>query len=441
MKLFGFFKDKNEANFQITEPDKNWVEDNFKWLIQVYGYPSRQGKPICLNDKSFPKTFKDPTIKIQNIVDDLSCILYLDSNKITYELQEDLRDSYGTPYEIEGKPFESETVIAENAYKIFLAQSLLQNPKRLLYNLIYEFIKIRLSESKLDYDTGEDTSLFIYLAGVYFGFGTILSQNLEDRGVSNDGFWETKWNYVSEMPNEVMAFALALFSKLIEQDNPDWKNQLPRSLKQQIEKATNYLNENPSSLYSKGELDANDLLNQAEGEYQKNDFDAAISTSQKVLFLTNDELLKSEIYNNIGYCQTRKGEFEKSIISFKQALEIMPDYGFAYDNLGFSLIKIGYLEEGKRMIDCAIETQNNDRAYSFRNLALYYQALGENEMSEKNFILAFQNMTEPVDLLEFCYGEYLIDNGRISEGKEYLQKAVEKGEPEAIKRMEEIKIN
>ncbi len=212
-------------------------------------------------------------------------MLDINPQKISFDLYEDIRDSYGTPYEIEGKSFESETIITINNYKILIAKHLLQHPKRLIYRISYEFIKIKLKESNLVYDTGEDTDLFTYLAGVYFGFGVILSINLKDQGFTNDGLWETKWIHFSDMPNEVMAFALATYASLIEQDNPKWKSDLPNDLKTLFEKAIVYLKEYPNSLVDENELLVHDLLDQADIEYQINDFDSAISTSEKILFL------------------------------------------------------------------------------------------------------------------------------------------------------------
>jgi len=441
MKLFGFNKKTKEPKFRITEPDRNWVEDNFKWLIKVFGYPNRQSEQILITAKFFPKTFSTSDLIVQNLIEDLCNLLGLDSSKITVELHEDLRDVYGMPFEMQGKPFETETEVTENNYKIHIAKSISKRPNRLVFSFIYEFIKIRLNENKLQYDTGDDTSLFIFIAGIYFGFGIPLSQNLTDRGRIDDGFWETKWNYVSEMPNEVMAFGLATYSKLIEQDNPEWKNELPQEHRIQFESAIAFLNDSPSKVFSKAELDANDLFNQADTEYQNGDFDLAITTLQKILFLTEDELLNADVYNNIGYYHLRIGDFEKSIQNFRNALQIDSNYGFAYDNLGYSLIQSGQLEEGKQQLEKALKTENNDNAYTYRNLALYYLAKNELKQAESNFKLAFESQTVPVDLLELHYANFLINQGATEKGMEYLKKAVEKGEPEAIKRMNEIKKN
>ena len=441
MKLFGFGKRPKVPKFRITEPDRTWVEDNFKWLIRVYGYPTRQSDQIIISDKYFHKTFSNGGLKVQNLIEDLCSLLGIDSTKIKFELHEDISDIHGMPFEIQGKPFETETEVTENNYVLHIAQSISKRPNRLIFSLIYEFIKIRLTENKLQFDTGDDTSLFIFIAGIYFGFGVPLSQNLTDRGRIDDGFWETKWNYVSEMPNEVMAFGLATYSKLIEQDSPEWKNELPQELRAQFESAITFLSDSPSTAFNKAELDANDLIYQADKENKNGDFESAISTLQKVLFLTKDELLKSDVYNNIGYNQTRNGEYQESISNFQKALNIDSYFGFAYDNLGYALIQTGQIEEGKQQLERALETDNNDNAYTYRNLALYHLAKNETEKAESNFQLAFEAKTVPVDLLELYYANFLFKQAETEKGMKFLEKAVNKGEPEAVKRMNEIKKN
>ena len=115
MKLSGSNKKAKKFKFRITEPDREWVKDNFQWLISVYGYPDSFNGPFLIDANYFPRTFNSPNVTIENLIGDLASLLELDSTKITFELKEDLRDTYGIPYEIHDKPFESETLITENA--------------------------------------------------------------------------------------------------------------------------------------------------------------------------------------------------------------------------------------------------------------------------------------------------------------------------------------
>ncbi len=99
------------------------------------------------------------------------------------------------------------------------------------------------------------------------------------------------------------------------------------------------------------------------------------------------------------------------------------------------------MEEGKRFLDKALETESNDIAYTYRNYALYYQAKGDTNKAEDYFKKSFDSIKDSVDLLEYHYADFLINNDETNKGMEFLKKAVEKGEPEAIEKMNEIKKN
>lgn len=437
MNLFGSNKKSKEEKFRITEPDREWVEENFRWLIKLFGYPSAQNEQILLTDLYFPKTFKSDKLVIDNIIQDLCALCHIQEGRITYQMVEDIRDTYGVPFQIEGRPFETEIEVKGEIFKIYIAYSLQNHPQRLIYNLVYEFIKINLMHRKVQFDTGEDTDLFIYIAGIYFGFGVLLSQGLTDIGRKSDAFWETRWNYISQMPLEVMAFGLATYSKLIEQNVPSWKENLPPDLKKQFEKAIFFLEENPSQLYDQGELESSGLFKKADELYKNNKFEEGITILQKILLLTKDDFLRADAYNNIGYYLLRLERYEDSIPFFKNSILITPDYGYANDNLGYAFIQIGELEEGKKWLDLAMQTETNDIAYTYRNLAIYHQAKGQLNLAEENFQKAFNTITTTVDLLEYHFADFHFKLGKIEEGLKYLKMAEEKGEPEAIRMMNE----
>ncbi len=441
MKLFGFKKKPQKVKFFITETDRDWVEHNFKWLIKVYGYPMRQDEQVLINESFFPQTFSSETLEIENIIIDLSELLNLESKKISFEIIEDLRDSYGIPLQTEGLQFDTELEICQNEYKIYIAKSITKRLNRLIYHIIQEFIKIKLTEDKLKFDNGDETSLFIYLAGIYFGFGVILSQNLIDSGRAVDGFWETKWINASQMPSEIMAYGLAIFSKIIQNDNPNWKIELPKELKLKFEEAIKYIDEFPHIISELAKLEALSLFNEADKEYKNQEYNKAISILQRILLLTIDDYLKSDTYNRIGYYLMRKGEINESINNFEKALVNDRNNGFANDNLGYALIRVGQFEAGRNYIDKAMLTGNNIPAYTYRNLAFYHFEKGDILEADENFKLAFSSATVPVDLLEFHYSDFLLSQNKKEESLKYLNIAVQKGEQEAIERKNEMKKN
>jgi Tfp pilus assembly protein PilF len=438
MKIFGINMESNSQPFRITEDDRRWVEENFRWLKNVFGYPNKMEQQVLLTPIFFPTTFATETITIENIITDLCTLFGISRETIKHEMLTDLRDYNNIPYQIEGKVFECETELKKGAYKIFIANSLLKHPERLVYSLLYEFIRIRLTESELEFDVGgDDTGLFIYLAGIYYGFGVILAQNLLHTGSSSDGMWEIKWNYGSEMPQPVMAFSLATYANLTGDNKPFWIDEFKGDFKKMLENAIAYLEAHPNDLYDEMEVKANDLFNQANDHFEKNEMDAAIASLQKILFLTNDDVMKADVYNNMGYYYMRTKDYQQGISNFRKALALGPEYGFANDNLGYALIMTGELEEGVLYLQKAMETANNDIAYTYRNFALYHQRKKDPGLAEEFFRKSFNQKTS-VDLLEYHYGEFLLEQGDIENANMFFQKSAQKNEEEGIDKLRQL---
>jgi tetratricopeptide (TPR) repeat protein len=425
--------------FRITDEDRHWVEENFRWLKNVFGYPNKMEEQVLINDKFFPKTFSVQQVLVRNVIDDLCKLFNIPESSVSYEFVTDLRDTSDIPFGTDGAPFEADTELNKGNHKIYVANSLQRHPERLIYCIIYEFIRIRLTESDLEYDVGgDDTLLFVYLAGIYYGFGVVLAQNLITQGRTGDGQWEIRWNYGSAMPQQVMAFSLATYANLTGDDNPSWRNEFKGDFRKLLEGALAFLKEHPNDLYDESEVKANDLFNLANEYFEKNNLEEAIATLQKILFLTDDHVLKADVYNNMGYYYLRQKDYRQGISNFRKALALGPEYGFANDNLGYSLIMTGELEEGLTYLDKATDTGNNDIAYSFRNYALYFQKIREYDQAEEYFQRAFGQQT-PVDLLEYHYGEFLLEQGMDEKAREYFRLSAEKNEQEGIAKLKEFR--
>ncbi|WP_338764531.1 tetratricopeptide repeat protein [Bernardetia sp. ABR2-2B] len=459
MKLFGFEfsntskkqesskKENQKVPFEqkggkfpvITEADKEWVEENFNWLMGACGLPKEGSKNILFSKEFFPESFSSESLEIPNLIADFSDLLNLEVAIIDFELQKDITDIYGMPYAHDDMG-SSQIEITENGYILHIPNEIVKRPNQLLFSVLKGFIKIRLLESHLSYDTGHEDydDLFIHLVGIYFGFGVIFLQNLIGGGYSTDGIWETKWSYTSIMPKEVMTYSLALYCGLIEEENFEWKENLHPSIKLQFEKAMEFLAKYPSSLFNPTELKAMRLIEKSYQEYEKNKFEFSISISKESLTLTNDSITQIDIYNNIGYFQLRNGNLQESISSFEKALEIEPTFGVASDNLAYVYVKLGQLEKAKHYLEEAIATENNELAYHYRNVALYYAAKGKNEEAEEYFDMAFREAELPVDLLEFDYALFLFNQNKEEEAMNYLKLAIEKNEPEAINKMKDL---
>jgi Tfp pilus assembly protein PilF len=426
MKLIEIDKDTDKNTFRITEDDRLWVEENFKWLTQVFGYPGKHQPQVLFTPAFFPQAFGSE-IAIDNLVADLCILLDLEKELIKAELITDLRNADNIAYET----YRCDTQRRAGQYHIHIAHNMLKRPEVLVPALVYELVRIRLTESGIEYDSGgDDTSLFIYLAAIYYGFGIILSQNMEVPGQKPDEQWEIRWEYTAKMPAPVMAFSLATYTNLTGDENGEWKNEMPAGFRTLYEQAVAYIRKYPGSLYDEREVMASTLFDEADDAFERNDFDLAISTLQKILFLTSDDHMKTDVYNNMGYYYLRQGDYAKSISLFQKALSLGSEFGYANDNLGYALIMSGQLTEGRKYLEKAQQTKNNDPAYSYRNMALYHFRNNDPALAETYFQKAFRENT-PVDLLAYHYAEFLLAIGEKEKALDYLRQAVDKNEPEA----------
>jgi tetratricopeptide (TPR) repeat protein len=432
----------DNKQFFITDADKQWVHHCFEWLKNVYGFPSPGFTPILFTADFFPKTIAHKQTAIAPLLEDLCALFKINPSEISFEMEEDIRDSHGIPYELHGATFECDLELIEQDnsyhYKFYFAKSLLKTPKRILFNSVFYFIQIRLSKTNIDWLKNEDHYFLFYLIGIYTRWGVVIAQTMTDVGKKIDGFWERSWKYISLMPVPVMAYSLALHASVLDEKDTLWKNYLPPGIREQFEKARELIRQNPNPVFSKQEVTATALVEEAHRQSGQKDFDTAIETYQKALFLANDDKFKALIHHNIGYALLLKGEFQKGIVYFQKSLDLIPAFAYAHANLSFAFIMIGDTDTGKYYHTLASQARKFVPSYSYRNLALYHQKRGEIELAEQNFQLAFEYITVPVDWLEYLYARFLFEQGEKNEALMYLQVAVEKGEPRAIQWMNEI---
>ena len=125
----------------------------------------------------------------------------------------------------------------------------------------------------------------------------------------------------------------------------------------------------------------------------------------------------------------RMGDMESSMANFHAAVDLDRN-AYAFSNMAYVMILTGRPDAAEGIIEMIFEV-NDMPGYAHRNTAMYHQALGDTTLAEEHFKKALA-IGEPTDLLEFHYAEFLLEQERKEEAMVYLEKAVEKGEPEAI---------
>ena len=431
----------------ITQADRVWVERSFKYIINVFGFSGELTEQINFSEKYFPQTFKNKTLEANALVEDLCNYLSLDIKRITVEYEKDIRDMPLTPYQVSGNVFHSnleivsDTIIG-NRYYVQLANQLKQNQDLLLIRLIIELLKIKLAETKANLNIESVSNPFMYMLGIYFGFGYILSTKLYEIGVEYRAGWQRTWKFNSGVPPQMMAYGLAFFAIIQNNGYPEWVEKLSQQMIEEFDLSIEFLSAFDVDVFIKeekpqDEFIADEIMKQVQRFYSENNFEAAISEIRKVILLTNNSRKLASRYCSLGYYYLRLKKYEESIPYFVKSLECKPDFGYSWDNLGFAYIMTGKFEEGKESIEKAMATGSDDKAYSQRNLGIYHMKKNEMEDADECFQKAFEMKTK-VDLLEYFCAQFLFQKGNKKEGLRYLEMAVANGEPEAVEFMDEV---
>lgn len=418
--------------YKIPDNQKKWVESNFLVLIRACGFPQKnKGEQVLLNQQFFPNTFGAKEVEVENIIKDLIGIFGFEDKIINHEIFYDLRDSSNFPLAIQGKIQETELYnVSDNEYCIYISNSTKEIPNRLIFCLINDFLRIKLLEANIPHDQNKYSENFLFLAGIYWGFGVILTQKRIETGKSSTLFWRKKWNFSSSMLEENIIYGFALYQKIFPSLDTSWIKELPKEFGVRMMEASSLI---PFSFITDvKEAESKYFLRMATIESKKDNFSLAIELLNKVITLSNDHQTISTAYNNLGYLKLKIGFIEESSDLFEKAIEYRSDFGFANDNLGYSLILQNQLDAGFVYLEKAEKTFNNDKGYHYRNLGLYFHKKGELFKAKEYYNRAFDHKKIPIDFLEYHFSELLSELGDEENADKFLKLAADKHEKIAI---------
>lgn len=118
------------------------------------------------------------------------------------------------------------------------------------------------------------------------------------------------------------------------------------------------------------------------------DLDGATQDIQKAMQL--DSVSKFVGYNNLGfYLKLEKKDFTGAIEYFNKALELKPDFAYAYSNRGFAKLNLNDIKGAYKDLRKSIELDNTN-SYAFKNLGLIYLKDGQKKNACDNFKKAIE---------------------------------------------------
>ena len=142
----------------------------------------------------------------------------------------------------------------------------------------------------------------------------------------------------------------------------------------------------------------NQLFNEAIKLYNEKKLNLSKEKYEEIIALDSQNL---QSFNNLGLIHKNLGEIDKSIIFFKRALEINPNYQNAYNNLGIVLLEKGNFLDAIQNFKKLIKI-NPNQFVAYCNLGLCYEKTNEIEKAihiyslvpseDKNFLSAQYNL-------------------------------------------------
>lgn len=116
--------------------------------------------------------------------------------------------------------------------------------------------------------------------------------------------------------------------------------------------------------------------------------DTAISACWRAINsgqLSQDDVAIS--HNNVGYELARKGEFAQAISQFDRAIEIMPDYAYAFMNRSLVHYRMGGLDLAMVDVEKAMSISTELGAYAARARILVSMGMPNEAMPDANRVI------------------------------------------------------
>ncbi len=133
------------------------------------------------------------------------------------------------------------------------------------------------------------------------------------------------------------------------------------------------------------------------------DYEGAIAAYQKAIELNPNYTFA---YNSLGSVLNDMGRHKKAIAAYQKAIELNPNYTFAYNNLGIVLTEIGRNEEAIAEYKKVIKLNPKD-ADAYNNLGIVLNEIGGNKKSISKFLAELKSnpeLTLPSDILKLIKG-------------------------------------
>lgn len=186
-------------------------------------------------------------------------------------------------------------------------------------------------------------------------------------------------------------------------------------------------------------IEAQEKYDQGTQLMKESRWEEALACFQLILAIHEN----AEIYYNMGYIHTARGNFDEAIICFRKATLINQDFAQAYTQMGEAYKKLGKNKEAEAVLSQAAEIYmekemdenaeavlnevaklNPNTINVYNSLGIIYRRQGKFEEAREQYERAIKVDPNDENIL-YNLGKVMIKLSRVAEAKEAIKKALE----------------
>lgn len=432
--MFGLFSRKTYQP-TLTLEDKDWVERNIIWFIEVFGLARLKEEPfISPTIDNFPYSDPRDTQQFQKLFEQLCKYWDLNPNEITVKFFDDFKSKQWTEwvrpqnkFTEPGGVYNQVYTTDEKRFVIQLAKSNLNHSQLLVSVIAHELAHVKLLGGNYINANDPDMEPLTDLASIFFGFGVFVANSVQ----TTDIYWISRSGY---LPNQLISYANALICYITGCDVKKYVTLLNSNTRDLFQKDFEFLSKTHDTELTEDKVIAYEstfrISKQISDGFDNRNFDEVIKAS-KLLLETNPKSITA--LNNIGYALLEQRRYQEAIDQFTKAIDIDPYWDYPYNNRGYCKLQLGDVENAFLDLFHSFE-MNPENSFSWRNLGAYYLKTKEFEKALQHFEEA-EKIDPKTEMINFYLGQAHSKLGNAEIAKKYLDKS--KAQNEHIDSIEE----
>lgn len=401
---------------KITKEDKDWIVDSFVWLAK--NFPDtfvRTHVALSYSENNFSHWFQKK--KHLDLYRQVARHFKIDKLPTQTILKSNIEKASVLNTEIDGKPHLEIILPSPKNFK---------KEEQWVSKVIIAYAHAVLLTKKVKLDNQENTSFFLFLTLVYFGYGPII---LEFENKSKKLFPE-----FLEIPKDFKVWSILVFYKLKQIEFDNLTPFLSFIKVKKAEKTYTQIATDPqiNQLALKKVLETTEKALEAESFYQLGHFEIAISLVQEIIPKAEN---KNQLKFTLGKYFNRSRKYQLALDTLESISNELSISNEAQNEIAFSYLSLGQKSKAYTILNRLDKTPLTNR-----NLAIYYSNNKEFKKADEAF--KFCTKTSPIpELTYYFWGLSYLEQGDKTKALECFRVSSKFQEVEGIQILAQLQDN